>query len=408
MSTPVPAPRKRRLLTASRLAALRRCARMEYYAYQLGYRARKTPLPLRFGTVWHWVLEAYWRARMGGLDSVAAMTLAIAALRHEPDEVVPLVTDPALRAVLAKLRAVDDETLDAYERARAEAMAIGYERGWRGVALEVLGVEVEFQTPLLDPDSGEPSSTWDLAGKMDVVARSVATRAIAVIEHKSTSSPMGPDTPWRDRLALDGQVDQYFLGSIAVGWPADYVMYDAARKPALKPRRATECEYKLVPPAKPPAGRRRKKTDPPPGPVEGPWERRLVRGVERDEEPDAFRDRILAMYESPREKPKKGEAPPANAPKKALEYFERVRLPRSDDLRREYAQDVWQYAWMADVMARRAVAPKNVDSCFRYNTPCAFWLVCKGVRSIDDGAVFRHADSVHEELGSLEEGSEGE
>lgn len=407
MSTPVPASRKRRLMTASRLAALQRCARMEYYTYQLGYRARKAPLPLRFGTVWHWVLEAYWRGRQGGRASVEAMTLAIDALRHAADYAIPLVTDPALRAVLGRLRGVDDEMLDPYERARAEAMAIGYERGWRAAPLDVLGVEVEFQTPLLDPDSGEPSASWDLAGKMDVIARSQATQAIAVIEHKSTSAPMGPDTPWRDRLALDGQVDQYFLGSIAVGYPADYVLYDAARKPTLKPRRATECQYKLVPPAKLPA-KRRKKSDPPPAPVEGPAYRKLVKGVEHDEEPDAFRDRILAMYESPRDKPKRGEEPRPDAPKKALEYFERVRLPRTDEHRREYAQDVWQYAWMADVMMRRAIAPKNVGSCFRYNTPCPFWLVCKGARSIDDGTIFRRADSVHEELGSLEEGNEGE
>lgn len=50
------------LLTASRLAAFRRCKREHKHRYLDGYRANRDALTLRFGTLIHTGLEAWWRA----------------------------------------------------------------------------------------------------------------------------------------------------------------------------------------------------------------------------------------------------------------------------------------------------------------------------------------------------------
>ncbi len=48
-----------RVLTNSRLATLRTCARLEHYKYRLGYRAVERAKPLRFGSLIHDGLEAW-------------------------------------------------------------------------------------------------------------------------------------------------------------------------------------------------------------------------------------------------------------------------------------------------------------------------------------------------------------
>jgi hypothetical protein len=65
----------RETLTASRLAAARGCARLEHYRYGLGWRAAVDSEALRFGTLIHVALEAWWKADEGRRLEAALMAV---------------------------------------------------------------------------------------------------------------------------------------------------------------------------------------------------------------------------------------------------------------------------------------------------------------------------------------------
>jgi hypothetical protein len=198
------------LLTASRLKAFRRCARLHHLSYDLGYRPAVDAEALRFGTLVHRGLEVWWRALL------------------EPGTLDPL------EAALANL----DGAIDSFERARAEVMLIGYHARWIDAGLVPLAVESEFRTPLLNPATGGRSPIFELGGKFDVVARDAAGRLL-VIEHKTAGDT---SIDYFTRLRLDGQVSQYVNGARAVGYDVEAVLYDVLVKPAQRPLKATPTE----------------------------------------------------------------------------------------------------------------------------------------------------------------------
>jgi hypothetical protein len=75
----------------------------------------------------------------------------------------------------AALAAIPRGELDEFDLARIEAMVTGYTCMWDDVPCEVLGVEHEFQFPLVDH--------WLLGGKIDLVLR-LADGRLAIVDHK--------------------------------------------------------------------------------------------------------------------------------------------------------------------------------------------------------------------------------
>src|SRR4051812_9222805 len=89
------------VLTNSRLKAARACLRYHKLRYVLGYKPAREPSTLRFGTLLHKGLEAWWRGWKLPADERLAVTLA--ALEGESDP---------------------------FELAKAEALLIGYHERW--------------------------------------------------------------------------------------------------------------------------------------------------------------------------------------------------------------------------------------------------------------------------------------
>src|SRR5215207_4544142 len=135
------------LNTASRLRAFRACPRLHYYRYVLGAYASEDDA-MRFGTLAHVALEAWFLA-----------------LRENVD---------ALRAAL---RALEDVDADAFEVAKLRALLVGYDARWREQPYDVLAVEQEFRAEI----DGIP-----FGGKLDAVVRSRETGRTYVVEHKTT------------------------------------------------------------------------------------------------------------------------------------------------------------------------------------------------------------------------------
>lgn len=290
------------LLTASRMKSYRACPRQHYHAYVQGIRPVRDAEALSFGTAVHEALAAWWSTGPSGAFELA--------LQHLP------------------------ESMEPFARARAVAMLMGYDAFWRAEGFEALEIEKEFTLPLINPETGAKSRTWQLAGKLDAIVRGPDGR-VWVLEHKTTSEDAGAGSAYRDRLTLDGQVSQYIEGAEALGYAVSGVLYDVLRKPTIKPLGVTKT---------------RKTAE--------SAEEYLARCVE-------------AYAEDP------------------SRFFSRIEVVRLEADRREFAFDVWQLGELMRASARTGIAPRNPDACVRYGTPCAYRDVCTGRASLDDPHLFR-------------------
>ena len=194
------------VLTKSRREAFQACPRLHDYAYERGYRPAVEASVLRFGTLWHRGLEAWWDTAKLGAAPEERATAAVAALHGgEP-----------------------------YDVAKAAALIRGYTLRWGAEPYEVLGVEVQFSAPLRSPTSGRLSPIWRLAGKLDAVVRDPDGRTL-IVEAKSSSEDISAGSDYWLRLRLNGQVSAYYAGARTLGLDVWGCLYDVARKPALRP-----------------------------------------------------------------------------------------------------------------------------------------------------------------------------
>lgn len=362
------------LLTESRAQVARRCLREERLRYVEGIVPAGTEEALRFGTLWHHGQEAWWGKTQLPL---------IAAKQAIQDSATP-------------------ET-DAYELARAEAMMEGYDARWGGEQYEVLGVEVEFRAPLINPETGARSRTFERAGKVDVVVRQ-GIRTF-VVEHKSSGEDIGPGSSFWARLRMGGQSSGYIRGAEALGHQVEGVLYDVARKPDLRPYKATPIEdrtytkprYKQCPECK--------KKNPPPLPhayeiegdqpqccqedPEGGARRVICTDVggrlhancrAADETVDEYRDRVRAAI--------------AEDPDR---YYQRGLVVRLEAQLAEADGELWQLGQTLREVHRLGLAPRNTDACQRYGRTCSYFALCAGEASADDER-FRRLTWPHSEL----------
>lgn len=330
-----------RLVTNSELKTFRRCIREHHLAYRLGYRPVHEAEALRVGTLVHRGLEAYWRAWESW---------------H---------TDPML-AVIEARAAVVPFAIDAYDLARAEVMLLAYHTRWIatyvGGHFDVIGVETEFRAPLINPATGAPSRTYEIGGKIDALIRRDNGR-VYLVEHKTTTEPIGAGTPYWLRLTIDAQVSMYYRGARSLGHDVAGCEYDVLTRPLLRPLLATPIENRKY----------NKKT----GEI---YENQR----NRDETPDEFHARLVdAIAENPDR------------------YFQRGEVVRFESEERDAAFDVWQItrAMREAELAERF--PRNPDACMRFGRPCDFFGVCTGTASLDDPDQFRVVTNVHEELSTV-------
>jgi hypothetical protein len=323
-------PRRRlRVVTNSELRTFRRCAREHHHAYRLGYRSRAEAESLRFGSLFHLGLEAWWRAPQG------------------PDQ-LPTAID-----------AMGPHAEDEYDLVRAGVLLQGYDARWRNADLDVLGVESEFRTALINPATGAPSHTFELGGKIDVIVRDRADGLVYDVEHKTSSEDIGPGSQYWQRLTLDTQVSIYYAGTRALGHDVAGCVYDIIGKPRHAPLRATPDES-------------RKYTR------DG---RLYANQRAEDETPDEYRQRLIEqLCENPER------------------YYQRGTVVRLEEDERDAAADNWN---TARAMREAEVAqryPRNPDSCMRYGRVCSYFGVCTRTASLDDPTLFQRVDNVHQEL----------
>lgn len=202
------------VITNSQLTTFRRCQREHYFAYLLGIRSREDAETLRFGSLMHKGLEAWWEAVRLGLDADMRLARALGAI-------------------------AGDEASDEYEHAKAFVLMRGYDARWGSeLSDEVTAVEAEFCAPIVNPDTDATSRTYALGGKIDVLF------ARSFMEHKTTSDDIGVGSVYWRKLLLDPQVSTYYAGAKSLGHEVDGCVYDVIRKPGLRPFKATPADVR--------------------------------------------------------------------------------------------------------------------------------------------------------------------
>lgn len=342
------------LLTSSRLKVARKCKREHRIKYELGYRPVVDAEELFFGLLVHLVLEAWWLAVKRGHLRIAL--------------------DFALLA-LAKAKC------DTWDRVRAEVMLRGYDARWSEEAqhYEVLGVEVRFETAVVNPETKAVSRTWRLGGKLDAVLRDKRDGFVRFMEHKTSSEDLSPGSVYWRRLRMDGQVSVYFDGSAALGHDCVGCLYDVLGKPLQRPSQVPQLDEhgnKIVLDG----NGERVRTG------QGKWrqtgdkEQGFVLQT-REETVDEYRLRLTEVVSKNLDK-----------------YYGRAEVVRLEAELDESRADIWAIAkeLREDELANRA--PRNPDACERFGRMCSFFDVCTGAASLDDRSLYLKQIDVHPEL----------
>ncbi len=289
-------------ISHSGLRLVRNCLRQYKHAYVDLRRPRATADALAFGRVWDLALEAWHRG-------ISAEDRMLRGSRH-----------------LAELR-------DPFLRAKAEAMLVGYSAQWAEEPIEIVATQVEFTAPIINPETGEAHPEYQFMGILDGVIR--YRGRLLGLESKTSSEDIAPGSPyWQQVSVLDAQISQYLLGMSLMGYELESVLYDVAKKPALRPGKT--------------------------------------------ETPEAYRERCaLAIQGEP------------------AKYFQRQEVVRLERDAHAYAQDLWDYACNLTIAETTGRWPRNPDRCRQYGRPCEYLPVCASEASIDDPVLYRTTERDH-------------
>ncbi len=429
-----------RLITVSELKAHRRCRRLHRIKYVLGYRPAREAPALRFGTLVHAALEAWWDALYD----------AIARMRLEGSLGVPyhanLLSEHDAAAILAAALAALEVEQDRYEKARAKAMVHAYHGRWIGMDIEPLGVEVLINegpelpgVPIVNPWTADVEPLFRQGGKMDAVVRwwkADDSFEDYVVEHKTATGDVSAGSTYRLRLVGDSQVSIYLDGADALGFGGEHgtagVLYDVLVKPSgpklatpLESRKYTTAKYKQCPECK----RKLTKAEQakglalaaPPHPirvkVDGSDEEIVVncepgsneagvldqgapRRVCTDKGGQLYAN-MRAEDETPEEYEKRVYDETLSDPD--LFLMRQVVGRTADELDR-HRQDVFAEAsaiLLTENMRPGTLlwhAPRNPDGCFQFGRQCEYWPVCYGGQSLDNPSLYTHVEDPHTEL----------
>jgi len=321
------------LLTNSRRTCFLSCPRKHYFMYELGRRPVSESRALVFGTMFHRALELWWLGAAGNVDGVIELVIG-AKDTSEPDHYM-----------VAQLRALLDGYHAAYAKDRANYSEVAAEQG--------------YIAPLINPETGKESRTWQLAGKIDAVA--VIDGKQIIIEHKTTSDSVAPESDYWPRLSIDGQVSGYIAGAPAIGANPAYCLYDVIHKPAIKPHKATPEDKRTY----------NKNGD------------LSAKCRAEDETPYEYYTRLKEDVLS-----------------RLDYYFARREIVRMDDDLAEYMGDMWATGQMIRECQLANRWPKNVNACTSYGT-CSYFSVCTKCASIKDDSLFVTIDNPNPELGGV-------
>ncbi|MBN95370.1 MAG: hypothetical protein CL928_15100 [Deltaproteobacteria bacterium] len=273
-----------------------------------------------------------------------------------------------MSALLSALKVVEGLHLDGEEdwvlRATLKALIRGYDFMWHGVNkhYDVRACEVALAAPLYNLKNGKARRSHHIAGKIDkIVQHNPETPGfLTIFDHKTTSSDISPESSYWRQLSVDTQPKHYMFLARTAGYPVGRVVWDAVRKPGLKPKALTKANWREAV-------------------EEGTY---LGEGIS----PAAIGACASAL------KKENEELFSIRVQKKILEdpgkHFQRRPVtPLMQDLvdHTENMVDVsYDMATARKRYRNTGRVVKNSGACMMYNTPCKFLGVCSGQSSLLD------------------------
>ena len=202
------------LITHSEMACADSCLRKHRILYGKCLRPVRTAEALRVGSAVHEGLDL----RAQGIAPHEAIlrvrgAYVPASANADPDYAYKLACENEMVAQLLTLYFWYWESLDA--------------------TMEVVHTEQQFSVPIINPATGRPMRGKRYGGKIDKIIR--VDGVLSIMEHKTTSDSIDPDSDYFKRLRIDSQIGNYFLACRQMGIPVQQIIYDVIRKPGLRP-----------------------------------------------------------------------------------------------------------------------------------------------------------------------------
>lgn len=287
-----------------------------------------------------------------------------------------------LDAVAAARAYAKTKGIDPYQLAKAEALLIGYHARWVDDAdrYEVLAVEGEFRTALVNPATSAESKTFRLGGKLDGVLLDRTDGRKLVIEHKTSGEDISAGSFYWLRRHMDGQVSIYFDGARATGHDVQGCLYDVIGKPEQRPSQIPLVDEQGEKIVLDPAGQRVRTKDGKKWRQTGDTALGYVVQT-RIETPQEYRDRLVDKIAEDVEA-----------------FYARAEVARDTQDLDEAARDRWQLAVMLRDAMRTNTWPRNPDACLRFNRPCEYLESCCGRADLNDPYLFKRVATPHPEL----------
>jgi len=252
--------------------------------------------------------------------------------------------------------------------AMARAMLRAYDERWGAQEWVTRHVEVQLDTPIYDPTTGRRLRGVRMAGKIDKICELDGESWI--VDHKTTSSALDPDSLYWRQLEVDTQALHYVILAAANKLTTKNILWDVARKPSIKPKSLTVADVNML------------------------IDRGLYCGVDVS---GRLTDGTLSeIVRTGRENDVLYEARCYSWCKTNESLARRVVI-RTNDQIREYAWDVVGEVRDLRDARRRGFWRKNPQACFTYGTPCQFLGICSG-HDEPTSSNWKVAESPHAEL----------
>lgn len=189
------------ILTASRMNSLMHCPRAHFWAYEIGLSKETDSVALHFGSAWHRAMEYRWL----GKSYDDALTYAI------PEGI----------------------NLDAYVCSTIAALLAGYyDHYGPKETVGKLNPEEQFAHAI-------EGTNFESQGKIDGLG-TLKRGGHVLVESKTTSDSLLPDSDYWLRLRFNLQLYQYYDAATVKGWEIQEVIYDVTRKPSIRPMQSVD------------------------------------------------------------------------------------------------------------------------------------------------------------------------
>ncbi len=244
--------RKSWQLSASSISSLKFCPFQYYLKYVKRIRRAEEPDHFRMGTNWHTVMEVMsmipggpcacvFRDIGGAADSDC---LICGGTGLNPDDIM-LAVSRVIDDAYSRMPGSMDPEKWAVERAKLLYGAAGYRWYYSEQPLNTVLREYEFDTPI-PSETGRAIPNLNVVGFVDKVVE--LENCCGIIEHKTTSSQIDPDSKYWGHLSLDTQTTLYLYimrmlqnqGKLPeLTKPISSLYYDVFKKPGISPKMLT-------------------------------------------------------------------------------------------------------------------------------------------------------------------------